>query len=193
MKNSTFKKSILLLFTATTIYIGSINAQSRDTILHKSFYDYTVKTIDGRDFNLSALKGKKVMVVNTASKCGFTPQYKELEDLYKEYGGNSFTIIGFPANNFLHQEPGTNSEIDNFCKVNYGVSFQMMSKISVKGSDMAPIYKWLTKKSLNGKMDSEVKWNFQKYLIDEQGQLVKVLYSRTTPKDTSIVNWIKRM
>lgn len=155
-----------------------------------SFYDYTVKTIDGAVFNLSTLKGKKVMVVNTASKCGFTPQYEGLEKLYEKYKDQNFVIIGFPANNFMHQEPGTNEEIKEFCKKNYGVSFPMMAKISVKGEDMAPIYKWLTTAELNGVMDSEVKWNFQKYLIDEKGNLVKVIYSKEKPMSEGITSWI---
>jgi len=158
----------------------------------KSFYDFKVKDIDGKEFDLSSLKGKKVLVVNTASKCGFTPQYKQLEELFKKYGGDKFTIIGFPANNFLWQEPGTNQEIAEFCQKNYGVTFQMMSKISVKGDDMNPLYQWLTSKNQNGVMDSEVKWNFQKYLIDENGKLVDVYYSKVLPDDEKIVSWIKK-
>jgi len=158
----------------------------------KSFYDFKVKDIDGKEFNLSGLKGKKVLVVNTASKCGFTPQYKQLEEIYKTYGGDKFIIIGFPANNFMQQEPGTNEEIATFCEKNYGVTFPMMSKISVKGDDMHPLYKWLTSKSENGVMDSEVKWNFQKYLIDENGILIDVLYSKVSPNDDKIVGWIKK-
>jgi glutathione peroxidase len=158
----------------------------------QSFYDFKVKDIDGKDFDLSSLKGKKVLVVNTASKCGFTPQYKQLQALFETYGGDKFTIIGFPANNFMSQEPGTNKEIAEFCEKNYGVTFKMMSKISVKGDDMAPIYQWLTSKSKNGVMDSEVKWNFQKYLIDENGKLVNVYYSKTLPDDEQIVSWIKK-
>jgi glutathione peroxidase len=158
----------------------------------QSFYDFKVKDIDGKDFDLSSLKGKKVLVVNTASKCGFTPQYKQLESLFKTYGGDKFTIIGFPANNFMSQEPGTNKEIAEFCEKNYGVTFKMMSKISVKGDDMSPVYQWLTSKSKNGMMDSDVKWNFQKYLIDENGKLVNVFYSKTLPDDEQIVSWIKK-
>ncbi len=158
----------------------------------QSFYDFKVKDIDGKDFDLSSLKGKKVLVVNTASKCGFTPQYKQLQALFETYGGDKFTIIGFPANNFMSQEPGTNKEIAEFCEKNYGVTFKMMSKISVKGDDMAPIYQWLTRKSKNGVMDSDVKWNFQKYLIDENGKLVNVYYSKTLPDDEQIVSWIKK-
>jgi len=158
----------------------------------QSFYDFKVKDIDGKDFDLSSLKGKKVLVVNTASKCGFTPQYKQLQSLFETYGGDKFTIIGFPANNFMSQEPGTNKEIAEFCEKNYGVTFKMMSKISVKGDDMSPVYQWLTSKSKNGVMDSDVKWNFQKYLIDENGKLVNVYYSKTLPDDEQIVSWIKK-
>lgn len=157
----------------------------------KSFYDFTVKDIDGNDFNMASLKGKKVLVVNTASKCGLTPQYEGLQALYDKYGGDKFVIVGFPANNFLGQEPGTNDEIEEFCQKNYGVAFPMMSKISVKGDDMAPIYHWLTEKSQNGVMDSSVAWNFQKYMIDENGKLVEMASPQTKPEDPKIVNWIE--
>jgi len=172
--------------------ILSLIVTSTVAFSQKSFYDFKVKDIDGKEFNLSSLKGKKVMVVNTASKCGFTPQYKELEAIYKQYGGDKFTIIGFPANNFGKQEPGNNKEISEFCEKNYGVTFPMMSKISVKGDDMHPLYKWLTSKSENGLEDSDVKWNFQKYLIDENGKLVDVEYSQVKPTDEKIVKWIKQ-
>jgi glutathione peroxidase len=158
----------------------------------KSFYDFKVKDIDGKDFNLSSLKGKKVLVVNTASKCGNTPQYKDLESLYKVYGDQKFVIIGFPANNFGAQEPGSDTDIKTFCTANYGVTFPMMSKISVKGDDMAPLYKWLTSKQLNGVKDSEVKWNFQKYLIDEKGNLIDVVDPKVKPDDEKILSWIKK-
>lgn len=158
----------------------------------KSFYDFKVKDIEGQDFNLASLKGKKVLVVNTASKCGLTPQYKQLEEIYKTYGGDDFTIIGFPANNFNGQEPGSEKEIAEFCEKNYGVTFQMMSKVSVKGDDQHPLYKWLTSKSENGVMDSEVAWNFQKYLIDENGQLADMVAPKVKPDDEKIVGWIKK-
>jgi glutathione peroxidase len=132
------------------------------------------------------------MIVNTASKCGFTPQYEDLEKVYKAYKDKNFVIIGFPANNFNKQEPGTNADIKEFCTKNYGVSFPMMEKISVKGEDMDPVYHWLTEKKLNGKIDSSVKWNFQKYLIDENGNLVDVAYSIEKPSDEKIVNWITK-
>lgn len=153
------------------------------------FYNFKVKTLEGQDFDFSTLKGKKVMIVNTASKCGFTPQYKELEELYEQYS-DRLVIIGFPANNFASQEPGTASEIRKFCTENYGVTFPMMEKISVKGDDMHPVYKWLTKKEKNGYMDSEVKWNFQKYLIDEKGRLVEVIYSKEKPDSKKIIAWL---
>ena len=152
-------------------------------------YDFKVKTLEGGDFDFSTLKGKKVMIVNTASKCGFTPQYKDLEEVYEKYHVD-FVIIGFPSNNFGSQEPGTATEIRKFCTENYGVKFPMMAKISVKGNDMAPIYKWLTSKEKNGVMDSEVKWNFQKYLIDENGKLVDVIYSKDKPTSDKVIAWI---
>ena len=157
----------------------------------KSFYDFKVKNIDGDDFDLSSLKGKKVLVVNTASKCGFTPQYEDLQKLYDKYSSRGFVVIGFPANNFMKQEPGSEAEIKQFCTSNYSVTFPMMSKISVKGNDIHLLYEWLTKKEMNGKMDSKVKWNFQKYMIDENGKLVDVAFSKTNPMDDQIVNWIE--
>ena len=171
--------------------LGGIAIFSSFSTAMKTLYDFKCKTIDGKDFDLSSLKGKKVLVVNTASKCGFTPQYADLEKLYKEYGGDKFTIIGFPANNFGHQEPGTNDTIKAFCTRNYGVTFQMMEKISVKGDDMDPLYKWLTKKSENGVKDAPVEWNFQKFMIDENGHWVDVAMSPEKPECDKIVNWIK--
>lgn len=155
-----------------------------------NFYDFTVKDINGKDFPFSQLKGKKVLVVNTASKCGFTPQYAGLQELYEKYGGDDFIIIGFPANNFAKQEPGSNEEIATFCSINYGVTFPMMSKISVKGDDQHPLYKWLTSKSENGLENSKVTWNFQKYMIDEEGQLVGHFAPTTKPDNKKLVSWI---
>jgi glutathione peroxidase len=172
--------AVILLFT-----VNFLMAQKMKTL-----YDFTTKTIDGNEFKLSQLKGKKVLIVNTASKCGYTPQYKELEEVYKQYGGNNFVIIGFPANNFKSQEPGTNAEIKEFCTKNYGVSFPMMSKISVKGDDKDPLYQWLTQKSQNGKIDAEVQWNFQKFLIDENGNLVDMVQPKDKPNCERIIKWI---
>jgi glutathione peroxidase len=155
-----------------------------------SVHDFTVKDIYGDEFKLADLKGKKVMIVNTASKCGLTPQFENLEKLYQEYS-DKLVIVGFPANNFNNQEPGTEEEIITFCQQNYGVSFPMMEKISVKGDDMHPLYQWLTQSSKNGVLDSEVAWNFQKYLIDENGKLVKMYPPRHDPMSEDIVAWIK--
>lgn len=176
------KKNILLI-AFILISAGIVQAQT-------SFYDLKAKTIEGNDFDFSSLKGKKVLIVNTASKCGYTPQYEDLEKLFQAYKDKNFVIIGFPANNFMHQEPGTNADIKEFCTKNYGVTFQIMEKVSVKGNDIDPVYQWLTQKEKNGKMDSEVKWNFQKYMIDEKGNLVDVAYSKEKPMDDKIVNWI---
>jgi glutathione peroxidase len=156
-----------------------------------SFYSLKAKTIDNQEFDFSTLKGKKVLIVNTASKCGFTPQYEQLQEIHKKYGGENFVILGFPSNDFARQEPGNEEQIKSFCQVNYGVTFQMMSKVSVKGSDQHAVYKWLTGKNKNGKMDSKVKWNFQKYLIDEKGQLIEMYPSNVKPNDDKIISWIK--
>lgn len=158
----------------------------------KTFHDFTVKTIDGKDLSLSTFKGKKVLVVNTASKCGLTPQYEDLQKLYDKYKDQNFVIIGFPANNFMGQEPGTNEEILNFCTLKYDVTFPMMEKISVKGADMALLYKWLTQKSENGKEDAPVQWNFQKFMIDENGNWVDFVSPKTKPFSEKIVNWIEK-
>ena len=167
------------------ISVGFLSAQE------KNFYDFTVKTIDGKDFPLSILKGKKILVVNVASKCGLTPQYKQLQALYEKYGSDKFVIIGFPSNDFMGQEPGTNEEIQEFCQLNYGVTFPMMEKISVKGKEMHLLYKWLTQKNENGKEDAEVQWNFQKFMIDENGNWAGYALPKTSPDDKSIIDWIE--
>lgn len=174
-------------FFLTTLLLGLAIALSAQ----KTFFDFTVNAIDGSSYDLAQLKGKKVLVVNTASKCGLTPQYEGLETLYQRYGGDDFVIVGFPANNFLKQEPGSNAEIAAFCQENYGVSFPMMAKISVKGKDQHEVYQWLTQKELNGVKDSKVSWNFQKYLINEKGELVDTFSPKTKPDDEKIVSWIK--
>lgn len=176
----TNKLSLLFLFMTISV------AASAQT---SGFYDFKVKTLEGGDFDFSSLKGKKVMIVNTASKCGYTPQYKDLEEVYEKYRDN-LVIIGFPANNFLSQEPGSASEIRKFCTENYGVTFPLMAKVSVKGDDIHPLYRWLTSKDKNGVMDSQVKWNFQKYLIDENGKLVDVVYSGEKPTSDKVTAWI---
>ncbi len=189
-------KNIILLISICTIAIAC-NSQSdnnnKQTMNEKqNIYQFKVEDINGNSFDFNTLAGKKIMVVNTASKCGFTPQYADLQKLYDKYKDSGFVIVGFPANNFLWQEPGSNQEIANFCSKNYGVTFPMMAKISVKGSDKSPVYKFLTEKSKNGLDDSKVKWNFQKYLIDRQGHLSKIVPPKTVPMDKEIIDWIEK-
>ena len=174
---------ILLSFLALSLIM--VKAQTN------SIHQFKVKDITGETFDMSSLKGKKILVVNTASKCGYTPQFEQLQELYDKFKDTGFVIVGFPANNFKNQEPGSRSEIQAFCTENYGVTFPMMDKVSTKGEDQSPIYEWLTKKSKNGIEDSEVAWNFQKYMIDEQGRLVGFEPSKTSPMSDKIVNWIK--
>ncbi len=154
--------------------------------------NFKVTTLTGEPFDLQQLKGKKVMIVNTASKCGLTPQYEKLEALYEKYKDQNFIIIGFPANNFMSQEPGTNKEIASFCKENYGVTFLMMSKVSVKGDDICPLYQFLTQKSKNGVADSKVAWNFQKFLIDENGYIAYSMPPKMQPDAQEIIDWIEK-
>jgi glutathione peroxidase len=165
---------------------------SNETPMKKeTIYQFKVTDLAGKTFDFTTLKGKKIMIVNTASKCGLTPQYKDLEAIYKEYKDSGFVIVGFPANNFASQEPGTKEEIAAFCQLNYGVTFPMMDKVSVKGDDMCAVYQFLTQKAKNGLQDSTVEWNFQKYLLNQKGELEKVISPRTLPTDATIVNWIK--
>ncbi len=179
----------VILLISITLMAFLPNKETHNRI---SLHDFVVTDIYGDAFNLADLKGKKVMVVNTASKCGLTPQFEGLEKLYRQYSNKNFVIIGFPANNFRNQEPGTDEEIITFCQENYGVTFPMMSKISVKGDDMHPLYQWLTRKDKNGVMDSEVSWNFQKYLIDEKGNLVSYFEPRKDPMAEEIIAWINK-
>lgn len=183
----------LLLFSCKNEAQNKNQAQNKTemAIEKQNIYQFKVEDLSGNTFDFATLKGKKVMIVNTASKCGLTPQYKDLEAIYKEYKDKGFVIVGFPANNFASQEPGTNEEIATFCQQNYGVTFPMMDKVSVKGSDMCAMYQFLTQKSKNGLQDSNVEWNFQKYLINANGELEKVISPQTLPTDPSVINWIK--
>ena len=174
--------------TTNTVDLNNLTSEKMET---QNIYQFKVKDLSGNEFDFATLKGKKILIVNTASKCGLTPQYKDLEAIYKKFKMNNFVIIGFPANNFGKQEPGTDEEIEGFCQMNYGVTFKMMSKISVKGSDMNDVYQFLTQKSKNGLQDSEVEWNFQKYLINSKGILEKVIAPQVLPTDESIVGWIR--
>lgn len=174
-------RNILMILFAMTLS----QAQAQD--LPETIHGFQFTTLEGEEIDLSQYKGKKILIVNTASKCGYTPQYEGLEKLYQE-NKDKLVVIGFPANNFANQEPGANEEIAAFCEQNYGVSFPMSEKISVKGDDMASIYQWLTQKKWNKVKDSEVKWNFQKYLIDENGQLIEVFDSAVKPLSYEIVS-----
>lgn len=172
-----------LLFLLLAITTTTVMAQD-------NFHQFKANTLDGSELDFSTLKGKKVLVVNVASKCGLTPQYEGLQKLYDKYGGDNFEIVGFPANNFMGQEPGSSDQIAEFCQKNYGVTFTMMEKVSVKGKDQSPVYTWLTSKDQNGVMDAKVSWNFEKFLIDEEGNLVKNLEPKTVPMDDEIVSWV---
>jgi glutathione peroxidase len=154
--------------------------------------DFVVKDIDGKDVNLSAYRGKVVMIVNVASKCGFTPQYTALEALFKKYADQGFVIIGFPADNFGHQEPGSDSEIKTFCTSKFDVTFPMMSKISVKGDDQAPLYKFLTEQATAGQFKGTIAWNFTKFIIDRNGNIIGRFASATTPNDPAVVTLVEK-
>jgi glutathione peroxidase len=197
MKNYLFLAcSVMLLVSCqnnaqTKTVAVNTNTTTMNTVTkQESIHQFKVIDLYGKEFDFSSLKGKKILIVNTASECGLTPQYKDLEAIYSKYKDKNFVIVGFPANNFGGQEPGSNQEIAKFCQMNYGVSFPMMGKISVKGNDIHPLYQFLTQKGKNGLQDSEVEWNFQKYLLDENGYLVKVLSPRVLPTDDAIVSWI---
>ncbi|MFI5220506.1 MAG: glutathione peroxidase [Bacteroidia bacterium] len=156
-----------------------------------SFYSFKMKAIDGSEIDFAKYKGKKVLLVNVASECGYTPQYTDLEKLHEQHG-DKITVLGFPANNFGAQEPGSNEEIKKFCKENYGVKFEMFEKISVKGEDKAPLYQWLSDKTQNGWNDKEPSWNFCKYLIDENGELLAFYNSKTKPLDEKILEHLNK-
>ncbi|MEY2738938.1 MAG: Glutathione peroxidase BsaA [Bacteroidota bacterium] len=191
------KKSFALLIVLTSLW--SCQNQAQQTTVNPSvipmkketIYQFNVQDLSGNAFDFAALKGKKIMIVNTASECGLTPQYEQLQAVYEKYKDQNFVIVGFPANNFGSQEPGNNAQIATFCQKNYGVTFPMMAKISVEGNDQHPVYQFLTQKAKNGLEDSEVQWNFQKYLINENGELAKVISPRVLPTDSEIINWIE--
>jgi glutathione peroxidase len=159
------------------------------TTLAMGIYDFKVPSLDGKTIDLSQYKGKKIMIVNTASKCGFTPQYEELQKLSEAYK-NKLVVIGFPANNFGEQEPGSNGEIKEFCKKNYGVSFPMAGKVSVKGDDIHPLFKYLTDEAKKMGVDDPIKWNFTKFLVDENGKLVAVFPSKVKPMSEDVTKYL---
>lgn len=168
------------------------SSQDTKTMSKPTIYNCEANDIDGQAFNFEKYRGYKILIVNTASKCGYTPQYEELQQLYKTFSRSKFVIVAFPSNDFGEQEPGENQDIKAFCTKNYGVTFPVMEKVSVKGKNMCSVYQFLTQKRKNGVMDSTVDWNFQKYLINENGELEKVLPSKVRPMDEQIVEWVKK-
>ena len=191
MKKISLFIAILILSSCQNQAQNNIKAmETQKPAQTQTIYQFKVTDLYGKEFDFSTLKGKKLLIVNTASECGLTPQYKDLEAIYSKYKDKNFVIVGFPANNFGSQEPGSNEQIAKFCQMNYGVTFPMMSKISVKGKDIHEVYQFLTQKDKNGLQDSQVEWNFQKYLINEEGELIKVLSPRVLPTDAEIVGWI---
>ncbi len=189
MKNI-FKKFLLSTIITIAVFFG-FSAFKNSTIknggAHQTIYDFKLKTLSGEEITLAKFKGKKMLLINVASQCGFTPQYKNLQELHKLYG-DKVVLVGFPANNFGEQEPGTSNEIKEFCTKNYGVTFQMMEKISVKGNDVNPLYKWLSTKEENGTCTDSPNWNFCKYLIDEKGNIVKFFGSKVDPLSKDITS-----
>lgn len=170
---------------------NEVSKVKTNKVMSKSIYDYKVDALEeGKTINFADYKGKKILIVNTASECGFTPQYADLEKLSNEYK-DKLVVIGFPANNFGGQEPGTNVEIGAFCQKNYGVTFPLAAKVSVKGEDTAPIFKYLSEKSLNGVKDTEIQWNFTKFLLDENGKLIDSFVSKVKPTDEAITKYLK--
>lgn len=175
--------------STNTQIMNTESTTAANQIAAKSIYEFKVEALDGSTIDFSKFKGKKILVVNTASQCGYTPQYEGLEKLYETYK-DKLVIVGFPANNFGGQEPGSNTEIGEFCKKNYGVTFPMAAKISVKGDDRAPIYKWLCSKAENGVLDAEIGWNFGKFLLDENGKLIAYFPSKVTPMSEELTSKI---
>jgi glutathione peroxidase len=186
------KHTSTIVFAVLFIIQLNVSAQDKENKMETQpvIYSFTMKTIDGKDKNLSDYKGNVLMIVNVASKCGHTPQYKGLEKIYEKYKDRGFMILGFPANNFLWQEPGTNEEIKNFCSLNYGVTFDMFSKISVKGDDQHPLYRYLTEES---PFPGAVKWNFQKYIVDRKGNVVEKFSPGTEPEEKEVIDEIEKL
>jgi glutathione peroxidase len=190
------KKIFLVLLSFVAFLQSCTNQKSEiskaktNELMGKTIYDFKVESLDGKEINFADFKGKKILIVNTASECGFTPQYADLEKVYEDHK-DKLVVVGFPANNFGGQEPGTNTEIGAFCQKNYGVTFPMAAKVSVKGDDTAPIFKYLTEKDLNGVKNSTILWNFTKFLIDENGKLIDSFVSTTKPTDEAITKYLK--
>ncbi len=178
---NTIKLNLLIV----TLLISIHNFEQKKTL-----YDFTAKTIDGKEFGFSSLKGKKVLIVNIATECSLASQLKKLQELYEEYGGDDFEIIAFPCNDFGKQEPGDSEHILDVCTNKFGITFQIMEKIAIKGDDSHPIYKWLTSSEENGTLDAKVTWNYQKFLIDENGEVVDSFSPISSPKSNRMIEWL---
>ena len=186
------RPTVLISILSLLILLSTLSAQQKEklSVDKKGLYSFTMKTIDGKDKPLAEYKGKVLLVVNVASFCGYTPQYKDLEEVYQKYKDKGFVILGFPANNFGQQEPGSDAEIKTFCETNYKVTFDLFSKISVKGDDQHPLYQYITKDS---PFPGDVKWNFQKYLVDKKGIIVAMYPSRVKPTDKDVIQQIESL
>jgi glutathione peroxidase len=180
----------LFLACTSLLMLSFLELQGQVPSAKKSIYDFKVDGLTGGTIDFSQFKGKKILIVNTASKCSYTPQYEYLEELYEKYK-DKLVIVGFPANNFANEEPRNNDEIKAFCTKNYGVTFPMAAKVSVKGNNIAPIFKWLTHKSENGLMDADIKWNFTKFLLDENGNLIAKFESNVGPMSNDVVKYLQ--
>ncbi|MBN2461626.1 MAG: glutathione peroxidase [Candidatus Cloacimonetes bacterium] len=177
--------NILLMFLIMTLYsVAEENSMN-------NIYEIRAKSSGGEEILLERYKGQVILIVNVASKCGFTPQYEGLEKIYQEYRDRGFVILGFPANNFMNQEPGTDEEILNFCRLNYGVSFPIFGKISVRGKDIHPIYKYLTSKDTNPDFSGKITWNFNKFLISREGKIINRFGSNVTPESTALIDAVE--
>ncbi|MBL7964380.1 MAG: glutathione peroxidase [Flavobacteriales bacterium] len=182
---------VLIACSGTTARVGPVKIPMSATPKPMSnFFELSVRSLTGDTVNLSRYRGNKIMVVNTASECGYTPQYRQLQELYIAYQDKGFVVLGFPSNDFGRQEPGSAEEIAVFCEKNYGVTFPMMEKVVTKGAGQHPVYAWLTRKELNGKLNTEVSWNFQKFLINADGTLHTTLAPATDPMSEPVLSWL---
>jgi len=191
MKKLLIGVAVAMIVSAAMLFLVKANVSTVEKGKGKTVYDFTMKDTGGKDVKLEQFRGKVVMLVNVASKCGYTPQYDGLQKIYEQYKDQGFVILGFPANNFGAQEPGTNEEIVEFCRINYGVKFPIFSKISVKGDDKHPLYKYLTEPATNPDFSGEIKWNFNKFLIGRDGKIIARFESADKPEDAKVTGAIE--
>ena len=191
MKKLLIGVAVAMTVSAAMLFLVKANVSTVEKGKGKTVYDFTMKDTGGKDVKLEQFRGKVVMLVNVASKCGYTPQYDGLQKIYEQYKDQGFVILGFPANNFGAQEPGTNEEIVEFCRINYGVKFPIFSKISVKGEDKHPLYKYLTEPATNPDFSGEIKWNFNKFLIGRDGKIIARFESADKPEDAKVTGAIE--